>query len=66
MGTKLTPDVVRSAAEIIGLELLEDEVEAVRERLQSLLDATESFAHLAANTAELDHRFDASWEDDQP
>ncbi len=65
MGKKLGPQAVRSAAEINGLELREDEVEPVRERLQLLLDGTAAFTHLAENTAELDVRFDARWEVEQ-
>jgi hypothetical protein len=65
MDTKLTPEMVRNAAELIGLELLEDEVEPVRERLQILLDSTSTFAHLTSNTSDLDVRFDARWEVEQ-
>ena len=65
MDTKLTPEMVRNAAEVIGLELLEDEVEPVRERLQLLIDSASSFAHLTANSADLDVRFDARWEVEQ-
>ena len=65
MGTRLTPEMVRSAAEMIGLELLDDEVEPVRERLQILVDCVATFAHLTDNTADLDVRFDARWEVDQ-
>lgn len=61
MGTTLTSETVRRAAEIIGLELLEEEVEPVRERLRALLDGTEAFAHLVDHTGDLDLRFDARW-----
>ena len=65
MAMRMTPDMVRSAAEMIGLELLEDEVEPVRERLQILVDGVSSFGHLTDNTADLDVRFDARWEVEQ-
>ena len=62
MAMEMTPEMVRGAAEMIGLELLDDEVEPVRERLQILVDGVATFAHLTDNTADLDVRFDASWE----
>lgn len=62
MGTRVSASAVKSAAAVIELELPDDEIEPVRERLQALLDATETFAHLTENTAELDLRFDARWE----
>ena len=65
MGTELTPEMVRNAAELIGLDLGEDETEPVRERLKILLDSAASFAHLTDNTADLDVRFDARWEVEQ-
>ena len=65
MGNKVTPEIVRATAAMIGLEVKDDEVESVMERLQLLLDATDQFAHLVDNTAELDIRFNAAWEVEQ-
>ncbi len=65
MAMRLTPEMVRNAAEMIGLELLDDEVEPVRERLQILVDGVATFAHLTDDTADLDVRFDARWEVEQ-
>jgi hypothetical protein len=65
MSMRLRSEAVRSAAELIGLELLEDEVKPVRERLQLLLDGSDTFAHLVEDLAELNLRFDARWEVEQ-
>ena len=51
--------------QMIGLEITDDEVEPVAERLQLLLDAADQFSHLTENTAELDVRFNAAWEVEQ-
>ena len=62
MGTRLTPEMIISCAAMIELPLSEDEVGPVQDRLQSLMDSTEQFSHLIDNTAELDVRFNANWE----
>ena len=62
MATRLTPEMVRSAAEMIGLELLAEEVEPVLERLHILFDGIAAFQHLTDNSTDLDVRFDARWE----
>jgi hypothetical protein len=62
MSVKLTPELLRVAAEIVSLPLSEDEVGPVLDRLQVLLDGTDQIAHLTENTAELDVRFNAFWE----
>jgi len=65
MGKQVTPEVIRATAQMIGLEITDDEVEPVGERLQLLLDAADQFSHLTENTAELDVRFNAAWEVEQ-
>jgi hypothetical protein len=65
VGSKVTPEIVRATAAMIGLEVKDDEVESVMERLQLLLDATDQFGHLVDNTAELDVRFNPAWEVEQ-
>lgn len=65
MGSRVTPEIVKATAAMIGLEVKDDEVESVLERLQLLLDATEQFSHLVENTAELDVRFNPAWEVEQ-
>lgn len=50
---------------MIGLEIIEHELEPVMVRLQLLLDGTETFLHLIDDTAELNLRFDARWEVEQ-
>ena len=65
MGKQVTPKVIRATAQMIGLEITDDEVEPVGERLQLLFDAADQFSHLTENTAELDVRFNAAWEVEQ-
>ncbi|HEX3302855.1 MAG TPA: hypothetical protein VHR64_08250 [Thermomicrobiales bacterium] len=65
MGKQVTPEVIRATAQMIGLELGDDEIAPVSERLQLLLDAADQFNHLTENTAELDVRFNAAWEVEQ-
>ena len=65
MGKQVTPEIVRASARMIGLEIQDDEVPPVAERLQLLLDAADQFSHLTENTAELDVRFNAAWEVEQ-
>ena len=65
MGKQVTPEFIRATAQMIGLEIKDDEVEPVAERLQLLLDAADQFSHLTENTAELDVRFNAAWEVEQ-
>ena len=65
MGKKVTPEVIRATAQMIGLEITDDEVEPVSERLQLLLDAADQFNHLTENTNELDVRSSAAWEVEQ-
>jgi hypothetical protein len=62
MGSTVTPEIVRATAAMIGLEVRDEEVASVMERLQLLLDATDQFSHLVDNTAELDVRFNPAWE----
>ena len=50
------------AGKLIELDLAEDEVEPVRDRVQIVVDALGTFAHLTENTAELDLRCNANWE----
>ena len=64
MGIQLTPEMVTSAAAMIELPLAADEVASVQERLQLLLNGTDQFKHLIENTAELDIRFNANWEEE--
>ena len=65
MGKRLTTEMVKSAASMIDLVVGDDEVELVRDRLQLLLDGTDQFEHLIENTAELDIRFNANWEQER-
>ena len=65
MGKRVTPEVIRATARMIGLEITDDEIEPVSERLQLLLDAADQFSHLTENMAELDVRFNAAWEVEQ-
>ncbi|HYP60767.1 MAG TPA: hypothetical protein VEQ36_10105 [Thermomicrobiales bacterium] len=65
MGNKVTPEIVKATAEMIGLEIKDDEVEPVMERLQLLFTAADQFSHLTENSAELDLRFNAAWEVEQ-
>ena len=65
MAREMTPEMVRNEAEMIGLELLDDEVEPVRERLQILIESASAFAHRTDDAADLDVRFDARWEVEQ-
>ena len=65
MGNTVTPEIVRATAAMIGLEVKDDEIESVMERLQLLLDATDQFSHLVDNTADLDVRFNPAWEVEQ-
>jgi hypothetical protein len=65
MGKQVTPEVIRATAQMIGLEIGDDEIAPVSERLQLLLDAADQFNHLTENTAELDVRFNAAWEVEQ-
>jgi hypothetical protein len=65
MGKQVTPEVIRATAQMIGLEIGDDEIGPVSERLQLLLDAADQFNHLTENTAELDVRFNAAWEVEQ-
>ena len=65
MGKQVSSEVIRATAQMIGLEITDDEVEPVAERLQLLLDAADQFSHLTENTAELDVRFNAAWEVEQ-
>lgn len=65
MSARLTPEAVAAAAEMAGLEIGEDELGPVMERLLLLLDATAQFAHLAEPTAEVDLRFNPGWEVEQ-
>jgi hypothetical protein len=65
MGKQVSPEVIRATAQMIGLEITDDEVEPVSERLQLLLDAADQFSHLTEDTAELDVRFNAAWEVEQ-
>ena len=65
MGKQVTPEMIRVTAQMIGLEIKDDEVEPVAERLQLLLDSADQFSHLTENTAELDVRFNAAWEVEQ-
>lgn len=62
MGRKPSRETVVHGAELIGLDLPENEVEPVSERLGVLLDGCDQIAHLVEDTAELDIRFSASWE----
>jgi len=65
MGKQVTPEIIRATARMIGLDINDDEVEPVAERLQLLLDAADQFSHLTENTAELDAHFNAAWEVEQ-
>lgn len=65
MGKQVSPEVIRATAQMIGLEIGDDEIGPVSERLQLLLDAADQFNHLTENTAELDVRFNAAWEVEQ-
>ena len=65
MGKHVTPEFIRVTAQMIGLEIKDDEVESVAERLQLLLDAADQFSHLTENSAELDVRFNPAWEVEQ-
>ena len=65
MGKRLTTEMVKSAASMIDLVVGDDELELIRDRLQLLLDGTDQFEHLIENTAELDIRFNANWEQER-
>ena len=65
MGKQVSPEVIRATAQMIELEIGDDEIGPVSERLQLLLDAADQFNHLTENTAELDVRFNAAWEVEQ-
>ena len=62
MQERLTAEMVRNAAHMIQLDLADDEVDPVRERLQMIFDAVEQFGHLTEPWSELDLRFNANWE----